>query len=71
VASSEGTNCPGSVEAHLGSLAGLLTLEAAADAPVREEWWMRALQFMVYGGPEVVEWGEAPDPHPGTGQIRV
>jgi NADPH:quinone reductase-like Zn-dependent oxidoreductase len=26
---------------------------------------------MVYGGPEVVEWGEAPDPHPGPGQIRV
>jgi len=32
---------------------------------------MRALQFMVYGGPEVVEWGDAPDPHPGPGQVRV
>jgi hypothetical protein len=49
VASSGGTNCPGAVEAHLGSLAGLLTLEAAADPPVREEWWMRALQFRIYG----------------------
>jgi NADPH:quinone reductase-like Zn-dependent oxidoreductase len=26
---------------------------------------------MVYGGPEVLERGEAPDPHPGPGQIRV
>jgi NADPH:quinone reductase-like Zn-dependent oxidoreductase len=32
---------------------------------------MRALQFRVYGGPEVVEWGEAPDPHAGPGQIRI
>ncbi|MGH3472469.1 MAG: NADP-dependent oxidoreductase [Nocardioidaceae bacterium] len=32
---------------------------------------MRALQYQAYGGPEVLEWGEAPDPHPGEGQIRV
>jgi NADPH:quinone reductase-like Zn-dependent oxidoreductase len=32
---------------------------------------MRALQFKAYGGPEVLEWAEAPDPHPGPGQIRV
>jgi len=32
---------------------------------------MRALQFRVYGGPEVLEWAEAPDPHAGPGQIRV
>jgi NADPH:quinone reductase-like Zn-dependent oxidoreductase len=32
---------------------------------------MRALQFTAYGGPEVLEWAEAPDPHPGPGQIRV
>ena len=32
---------------------------------------MRALQFRAYGDPEVLEWGEAPDPHPGPGQIRV
>ena len=32
---------------------------------------MRALQYTAYGDPEVVEWGEAPDPHPGPGQIRV
>jgi NADPH:quinone reductase-like Zn-dependent oxidoreductase len=32
---------------------------------------MRALQFKAYGGPEVLEWGEAPDPHAGPGQIRV
>ena len=32
---------------------------------------MRALQFRAYGGPEVLEWAEAPDPHPGPGQIRI
>jgi len=32
---------------------------------------MRALQYKAYGGPEVLEWGEAPDPHAGPGQIRV
>jgi NADPH:quinone reductase-like Zn-dependent oxidoreductase len=32
---------------------------------------MRALQFKAYGGPEVLEWAEAPDPHPGPGQIRI
>jgi NADPH:quinone reductase-like Zn-dependent oxidoreductase len=32
---------------------------------------MRALQFTAYGGPEVLEWTAAPDPHPGPGQIRI
>ena len=32
---------------------------------------MRALQFRAYGGPDVLEWGDAPDPHAGPGQIRV
>src|SRR5215207_4267858 len=32
---------------------------------------MRALQFRAYGGPEVLAWAEAPDPHPGPGQIRI
>jgi NADPH:quinone reductase-like Zn-dependent oxidoreductase len=32
---------------------------------------MRALQFTAYGGPEVLEWAEAPQPHAGPGQIRV
>jgi NADPH:quinone reductase-like Zn-dependent oxidoreductase len=32
---------------------------------------MHALQFTTYGGPEVLTWGEAPDPHPGPGQIRI
>lgn len=32
---------------------------------------MRALQFRTYGGPEVVEWAEAPDPHAGPGQVRI
>jgi NADPH:quinone reductase-like Zn-dependent oxidoreductase len=32
---------------------------------------MRALQFTTYGGPEVLTWAQAPDPHPGPGQIRI
>src|SRR3954447_12109867 len=32
---------------------------------------MRALQFTLYGGPEVLEWADAPDPHAGPGQIRI
>ena len=32
---------------------------------------MRALQYRIYGGPEVLEWAEAPDPYPGPGQLRV
>jgi NADPH:quinone reductase-like Zn-dependent oxidoreductase len=32
---------------------------------------MRALQFTTYGGPEVLRWAEAPDPHAGPGQIRI
>lgn len=32
---------------------------------------MHALQFTEYGGPEVLRWAEAPDPHPGPGQVRV
>jgi NADPH:quinone reductase-like Zn-dependent oxidoreductase len=32
---------------------------------------MRALQFTAYGGPEVLEWAEAPTPHAGAGQVRI
>jgi NADPH:quinone reductase-like Zn-dependent oxidoreductase len=32
---------------------------------------MRALQFTTFGGPEVLEWAPAPDPHAGPGQIRI
>jgi NADPH:quinone reductase-like Zn-dependent oxidoreductase len=32
---------------------------------------MRALQFTAYGSPEVLEWGDAPDPHAGPGQLRI
>jgi len=32
---------------------------------------MRALRFRTYGGPEVLEWAEAPDPHAGPGEIRI
>ncbi len=32
---------------------------------------MKALQFREYGGPEALEWADAPDPHPGPGQVRI
>ena len=32
---------------------------------------MRALQYSAYGGPEVLEWAEAADPHAGAGQVRI
>jgi NADPH:quinone reductase-like Zn-dependent oxidoreductase len=32
---------------------------------------MRALQFDEYGGPDVLRWADAPEPHPGAGQVRV
>ena len=32
---------------------------------------MRALQYTVYGGPEVLTWADAPVPHAGPGQIRI
>ncbi len=32
---------------------------------------MRALQFSRYGGPEVLEWADAPEPHAGPGQVRI
>ncbi len=32
---------------------------------------MFALQFHSYGGPDVLTWGQAPDVHPGPGQVRV
>src|SRR4051794_28159227 len=32
---------------------------------------MRALQFTSYGNPEVLTWADAPDPHAGSGQVRI
>jgi NADPH:quinone reductase-like Zn-dependent oxidoreductase len=32
---------------------------------------MRALEFSEYGSPEVLVWGDAPEPHAGPGQIRI
>src|SRR3954454_19546346 len=32
---------------------------------------MRAVQFTSHGGPEVLQWAEAPDPHAGPGQVRI
>jgi NADPH:quinone reductase-like Zn-dependent oxidoreductase len=32
---------------------------------------MQALQYKAYGGPEVLDWAEAPEPHAGPGQLRI
>ena len=32
---------------------------------------MHALQYTRYGGPEVLSWAEAPEPHAGQGQVRI
>jgi NADPH:quinone reductase-like Zn-dependent oxidoreductase len=32
---------------------------------------MKAVQFIRFGGPEVLEIVDLPDPHPGPGQIRI
>lgn len=32
---------------------------------------MRAVQYVTYGGPEVLAWADAPDPHAGAGTIRI
>jgi NADPH:quinone reductase-like Zn-dependent oxidoreductase len=42
-----------------------------ASRPLLKDGWMRALQFTAYGGPDVLEWADAPDPHPDRGQIRI
>ncbi len=31
---------------------------------------MKAIRYTQFGGPEVLELVELPDPHPGAGQIR-
>src|SRR2546430_6181750 len=36
-----------------------------------EDGSMRALQFTTYGGPEVLEWADTPEPHAGPGKIRI
>jgi len=32
---------------------------------------MHALQYAQYGGPEVLSWAAAPEPHAGPGQVRI
>src|SRR2546421_3169420 len=36
-----------------------------------EDGSMRALQFTTYGGPEVLEWADTPEPNAGPGKIRI
>ncbi|HEX4255591.1 MAG TPA: hypothetical protein VH089_10915, partial [Streptosporangiaceae bacterium] len=38
---------------------------------LRSENMMKAVRFDRFGGPEVLEIVELPDPHPGPGQVRI
>jgi NADPH:quinone reductase-like Zn-dependent oxidoreductase len=43
-----------------------------ADTPSTwKDCYVRTLRFTTYGDPDVLEWGEAPDPHAGPGEIRI
>ena len=52
---------------------GWQTVERAARATPgsRSERMMKAVRFSQFGGPEVLEIVDLPDPHPGPGQIRI
>src|ERR1700733_2284268 len=42
------------------------------DTPeTRSERMMKAVRFSRFGGPEVLEIADLPDPHPGPGQVRI
>jgi NADPH:quinone reductase-like Zn-dependent oxidoreductase len=40
-------------------------------AGVRSERMVKAVRYNRFGGPEVLEIVDLPDPHPGTGQVRI
>jgi len=42
-----------------------------AQLASKERNTMKAAQFSRFGGPEVLEIAEVPDPHPGPGQVRI
>lgn len=70
---------PGQEYSAFGALLGLtgaataarLLLDRVDAAPMRKGCSMRGLQFTAYGGPEVLDWGQAADPHAGAGKIRI
>src|SRR5579859_5617839 len=41
------------------------------QAGSRSERMMKAARFSKFGGPEVLEIADLPDPHPGSGQVRI
>src|SRR6478672_2860548 len=50
---------------------GLGGTRAVARARPRSERMMKAVRFSRFGGPEVLEIVDLPDPHPGPGQVRI
>ena len=47
------------------------TYDAPRSPEPRSEPLLRAVRFSQFGGPEVLEIVDLPDPHPGPGQVRV
>src|ERR1700678_152160 len=48
-----------------------LGAEIGAHDEARLERKMKAARFSRFGGPEVLEIVDLPDPHPGPGQVRI
>src|ERR1019366_618737 len=49
----------------------LLYAQLARHPGLRSERMLKAVRFSQFGGPEVLEIVDLPDPHPGPGQIRI
>src|SRR4029077_12084570 len=47
------------------------TPPARSTSGSRTEQMMKAVRFSRFGGPEVLEIVDLPDPHPGPGQVRI
>src|SRR5271156_5190833 len=47
------------------------TLSRNRDIESRSERMVKAVRFSRFGGPEVLEIVDLPDPHPGPGQVRI
>src|SRR6185436_13586593 len=54
-----------------GEVSGLADCRTRATGESRSEPMVKAARFRRFGGPEVLEIVDLPDPHPGPGQVRI
>src|SRR6185436_14551496 len=54
-----------------GEVSGLADCRTRATGESRSEPMVKAARFSRFGGPEVLEIVDLPDPHPGPGQVRI